>query len=314
MKAYAIDEFGQPGSVRDLPDPAPEEGQVRVRVGAAGINPFDAGVVNGYAKDYMEHRFPLIPGMDAAGTIDAVGPGDTGWASGDRVFGSVGKPFVGEGTLAEYVTMSAGTIARTPDGLSDREVAAIPVAGASAFQLAQNLDLGEGDVVVAVGATGGVGTYFLQLAARVEALVVAVCSTDNAEYARGLGAVHVVDYAAEDVAETVRALYPEGIDAVANMHGDPDRLARLTDLVREGGRVASITGGVDADALGAHGITGTNVMGRATTENLDELAALIDSKDLVLPPITEYALNAAADAFASVATGHTRGKIVVTVG
>src|SRR5262249_11105528 len=111
MKAYAIDEFGQPGTVRDVPDPEPEEVQVRVRVTAAGINPFDAAVVNGFAKDYMEHRFPLVPGMDAAGTIDAVGPGVEGWATGDRVFGSVGKPFAGEGTLAEHVAMSTGTIA-----------------------------------------------------------------------------------------------------------------------------------------------------------------------------------------------------------
>jgi NADPH:quinone reductase-like Zn-dependent oxidoreductase len=313
MKAYAIDEFGAPGSVRELPDPEPEEGQVRVRVSAAGINPFDSAVINGYAKDYMEHRFPLIPGMDAAGTIDAVGPGVEGWAAGDRVFGSVGKPFVGEGTLAEYVTMSTGTIAQTPDALADREVAAIPVAGATAFQLADDLGLGQGDVVVAVGATGGVGAYFVQLAARVEALVVAVCSTVNAEYARGLGAVHVIDYSAEDVADTVRALYPEGIDAIANMHGDTDSLTRLTELVREGGRVASITGGVDADALAARGITGTNVMGSASTENLGELAALIDSKDLVVPPIAEFTLDRAGDAFAAVATGHTRGKIVVTI-
>src|SRR5262249_48906536 len=150
MKAYAIDEFGQPGTVRDVPDPEPEEGQVRVRVTAAGINPFDAAVVNGFAKDYMEHRFPLVPGMDAAGTIDAVGPGVEGWATGDRVFGSVGKPFAGEGTLAEHVTMSTGTIAGIPDTLGDREAAAIPVAGATAFQLAEDLGLGEGDVVVAV--------------------------------------------------------------------------------------------------------------------------------------------------------------------
>lgn len=313
MKAFAIDELGQPGSIRDLPDPEPEEGQVRVRVSVAGINPFDNGVIQGYAKDYMEHRFPLIPGMDAAGTIDAVGPGAEGWTAGDRVFGSVGKPFLGEGTLAEYVTMSAGTIAGTPDSLADRDVASIPVAGATAFQIAEDLALGQGDVVVAVGATGGVGSYFLQLAARVEALVVAVCSTENAEYARGLGAVHVIDYAAEDVADTVRALYPEGIDAVANMHGDPDRLARLTELVREGGRVASITGGADVDGLAVRGITATNVMGAATTENLDELAALIDSKDLVVPPITEFPLDRAAEAFAAVGAGHTRGKIVVTI-
>src|SRR5437870_9030825 len=109
MKAYAVDEFGKPGSVREVPNPEPGEGEVRVNVGAASINPFDAAVVNGYVKDYMEHRFPVIPCGDLAGTVDAVGPGVTELSVGDRVFGTNGKQYVGEGTLAEYAVATAGT-------------------------------------------------------------------------------------------------------------------------------------------------------------------------------------------------------------
>src|SRR5438046_2430995 len=112
MKAFAIEELGQPGSVRDVADPEPGEGQIRIRVAATGLNPFDNAVVQGYLKDRMEHRFPLVPGMDASGTVDALGDGATGWSVGDEVFGSVGKMHLGEGTLAELVTMSAGTVAR----------------------------------------------------------------------------------------------------------------------------------------------------------------------------------------------------------
>ena len=108
MRAYAIDEFGQPGTIRDLPDPQPEEGQVRVLVSVAGINPFDNAVINGYAKDYMEHRFPLVPCGDFAGSVDAVGPGVEGFSEGDPVLGSVGKMVMGEGTLAEFATASTG--------------------------------------------------------------------------------------------------------------------------------------------------------------------------------------------------------------
>src|SRR6266567_1566092 len=164
MRAFAIDEFGQPGSLRDLPVPEPGEGQVRILVAAAGLNPFDNAVVQGYLKDRMEHRFPLVPGMDASGTVEAVGEGIEAWRVGDEVFGSVGKMYLGEGTLAEFAAMSAGTVARKPASVDHRAAAAIPVAGVTALLMADALHLSEGDVVVAIGASGGVGSYFVQLA------------------------------------------------------------------------------------------------------------------------------------------------------
>src|SRR5437867_13273443 len=114
MRAFAIDELGQPGSIHEVPVPEPVQGLVRIRVAAAGLNPFDGFVVHGYMKNRMEHRFPLIPGADASGTVEAVGEGVTALAIGDEVFGSVGKMYLGEWTLAEFATMSVGTIARTP--------------------------------------------------------------------------------------------------------------------------------------------------------------------------------------------------------
>src|SRR2546421_2352391 len=165
MKAFAIDEFGRPGSVRDLPEPEPVYGEVRVRVAAAGLNPFDNAVLQGHLKDRMEHRFPLVPGMDASGAIDGIGEGVQVWAAGDEVFGSVGKTYLGEGTLAEHVTMSVGSVARKPPAIEHAAAAAIPVAGVTALIMADALQLAEGRTVVVVGATGGVGSYFVQLAA-----------------------------------------------------------------------------------------------------------------------------------------------------
>src|SRR2546423_924590 len=114
VRAFAIDEFGQPGSLRDIPAPEPAGGQVRIRVAASGLNPFDNAVVQGYLKDRMEHRFPLVPGMDASGTVEALGDGVHAWTVGDEVFGSVGKMYLGEGTVADLTTMSVDTVARKP--------------------------------------------------------------------------------------------------------------------------------------------------------------------------------------------------------
>jgi NADPH:quinone reductase len=114
MRAFALEELGAPGSIVDVPVPEPAEGQVRIRVAAAGLNPFDSAVIQGNLKDQMEHRFPLVPGADASGTVDAVGEGFSGWSIGDEVFGSVGTMYLGEGTFAQFATMSTGTIARKP--------------------------------------------------------------------------------------------------------------------------------------------------------------------------------------------------------
>jgi NADPH:quinone reductase len=313
MKAFAIDGFGEQGSVRDLPVPEPAKGQLRLRVGTAGLNPFDVAVVQGSLKDHMEHRFPLVPGMDASGTVDAVGEGVEGHAVGDEVFGSVGKGYLGEGTLAEFTTVSAGTATHKPSSFDHTVAAAIPTAGVTALNMADTLVLSNGQTVVVIGATGGVGSYFVQLAARRGARVVAVCRSENADYARGLGAADAIDYSAGDVADEVRSRYPDGIDAVADMHGDAEQLAKLAEQVPSGGRVASVVGAVDTETLGARGVEGTNVQGRVTTESLEVLSGLIEAGEMVVPEIRTYPLAEVGEALAAVGTGHVRGKIVVTV-
>jgi NADPH:quinone reductase-like Zn-dependent oxidoreductase len=280
---------------------------------AAGLNPFDNAVVQGYLRDRMEHRFPLVPGMDGSGTVDAIGSGVSAWSVGDDVFGSVGKGYLGEGTLAEFVTMSAGTIARKPSTLEHATAAAIPTAGVTALIMADALAIGEGQTVVAVGATGGVGSYFVQLAARRGARVVVVCGGENADYARRLGAADVVDYTSGDIAEAVRSKYPNGIDAIADMHGDKEGLARLAEQVRSGGHVASAVGAADAEAFGGRGIEATNVMGRVTTGSLEALLGMFEAGEIAAPEIRSFSLAQAGDAMAAVATHHVRGKIVVTV-
>ena len=312
MKAFALEEFGQPGALVDIPVPEPAEGQIRIRIVAAGLNPFDNAVMQGYMKQYMEHRFPLVPGSDASGTVDAIGDGVTGWAVGDDAFGTVGKSYLGEGTLAEFTTVSTGTVGRKPEGLDHAAAAAIPVAGGTALTMVDAISPSEGDVVVAIGATGGVGSYFVQLAARRGARVVAVNRGENADYARGLGAVDVIDYTQEDVAGAIRSRYGDGIRAIADMHGDKDVIAGVADLISSGGHVVSAVGSADEEALSGRGVKATNVRGNITTESLEALAAMIVNGEIANPVIQAFPLSDAQSAISAIASGHTRGKIVVT--
>ena len=274
MRAFALEELGGPGSVVEVPVPETAEGQVRIRVAAAGLNPFDNAVIQGYLKDQMEHRFPLIPGMDASGTVEALGDGVTEWAIGDEVFGSVGKGHFGAGTFAEFATMSSGTIAGKPASVDHADAAGIPVAGVTALMMVEAASVADGDVLVAIGATGGVGGYLVQLAATRGARVLAISSTENGDYARTLGAAETVDYAAGDVVEAVRSFAPGGVDVIAEMHGGDDT-ARLAELIRSGGRVVSAVGGADEETLKARGIEGENVRGRVATGPLGTLVGML---------------------------------------
>jgi NADPH2:quinone reductase len=190
------------------------------------------------------------------------------------------------------------------------DAAAVPVAGVTALTMVEAASVSDGDVVVAIEATGGVGSYLVQLAAGRGARVLAVSSAANAEYAQRLGAAEVVDYAAGDVVEAVRSLAPDGVDVIAEMHGGDDT-ARLAELVRSGGRVVSAVGGADEETLSARGVEAANVSGMVATAPLETLVGMLERGEIVRPEIRSFPLADAAAAFEQVGSGHTRGKIVV---
>jgi NADPH:quinone reductase-like Zn-dependent oxidoreductase len=311
VRAYAIDEFGGPGSIHELPDPTPAEGQVRVRVEAASINPADVVMMKGYYKDMMEHRFPLVPGLDLGGVVDAVGAGVDGLGEGDPVFGVHGKMLVGEGTLAEYTAASAATLAHRPSGIDAVFGAALSLAGVSALQMVEAADLQAGDVVLIIGAAGGIGSFAVQLVTAAGARAIAVTRSVNHDYVRGLGAEEAIDYQTQDVYETVRAKNPDGIAAIFDMVGNKEENSHLAELLREGGHMVSMLGAADAEALAQRGITGVNVVTQATTDRLERLAGFVEAGKLKRPEIRTFPLEEAANALAEIEGRHVRGKIVV---
>lgn len=310
MRAYALDEFGKPGTVRDLPTPHAAEGQVLIKVKAAGLNAFDISVINGNTKDYLENRFPLIPGNDFSGTVEALGAGVTTHAVGDEVFGSQGKSFQGGGTVAEYVAASADTIAPKPDQLDHTQAAAIPVAGLTALNVIERISPHKDDLYLVLGATGGVGSFFVPLATSRGARVIAVTRPEHADYARELGAAEVIDYTGGHPADLIRPLAPNGIQALVDFHGDADLTLSIADQVVPDGWAVSAAGGVKDELLQKYGLQGGQVHGGGL-DRLSQLAKQL--QDLPKPAIKTYPLDHAQDAFAQQATRHVRGKLVVTI-
>ncbi len=264
----------------------------------------------GYFKDYMEHRLPLTPGIDYAGTIEAIGPDVDGFAVGDEVFGEVGKPYAGEGSFAEYVTVAAALAASRPDGVSAEQAAALPRAGGTALAAVDALDAQPGETVAIIGAGGGVGSFVTQIAAARGLRVIAVTHSGAADYVRSLGAAEVVDRSTDGLADDLRALAPDGLDGLIDLFHDAAALAPLAALVRPGGRVVSpIAMGID-QALDGGPVSGHMV--GAAPDRVGELAELAAAGALTVP-VEVVPLDGTADALDRVASKQVRGKLVVQV-
>lgn len=313
MRAIAEGEFGGSVALMDLPTPKIGVDEVLIRVRAAGVNPFDWKVADGALEGKKQHRFPLILGFDAAGVVERVGAEVTGLVEGDGVYGYLSKPVIGEGAYAEYVSSPASIVARKPKSVDFARAAALPMPGLTAMDLVDVVNLKEGETVLIVGATGGVGSYAVQLATRRGARVIATARQKNAAFARGLGATETIDYTREDLVETVQAAHPDGIEAIIDVASNRDELDRMAELVKEGGRLASSVYAADVGSLAERGIQATNVSMQPDARRLEELAWMVDAGDLSVRLERTFPLDRAAEALEESRTGHVRGKIVLLV-
>ena len=313
MRAIAKEDFGEPIALVDLPAPGIGAGEVLIRVQAAGVNPFDWKVADGALKDEMEHRFPLIPGFDAAGVVERVGANVTELAQGDDVYGYLLKPVVGGGTYAEYVSAPANIVAKKPETVGFAEAAAIPTPGLTAMDLVDAVGPGEGETVLVVGATGGVGSYAVQLAARRGAHVIATARRANEAFVRKLGAAETLDHTREDLVGSVLVAHPDGIEAIIDVVSAPDLLSRMARLLKKGGRLASSVYAADTESLAERGIDATNVGMQPDARRLDELSWRVDAGEISVSLEHTFPLERAPEALEEIRTGHVRGKIVLLV-
>ncbi len=311
MRGAAFDEFGGPEVLTlrdDLPDPPVGPDTVLVRVHASAVNPVDVLIRAGGLAGAFPHHFPIVPGWDVSGVVEAAGPAVTGFAAGDEVYGYVRRDDVQWGTAAELVPAPQRCLARKPSSLSFAEAAGVPLAGLTAYQaLTEALEVGEGDRVLVHRAAGGVGFFAVQIAVALGAHVVGTASPRNHSFLTDAGAAEVLDYSAGPVS----AQLSEPVDAVLDLVGG-DTLADAPKQLRDSSRgVVRVASVVDPSVRETGG---RYVFVRPEHEHLEELARMADAGQLRVPVARAFPLDRIAEAQELVAGGHVRGKVVVTLG
>src|SRR5918995_6931276 len=299
MKAMRFHEFGDPDVLRleDVEQPAPGEGEVRIEVAATSFNGVDGNIRGGFMQGPIPVVLPHVPGLDLAGTIDALGPGVGGLEVGQAVVGFL--PMSADGASAEYVLAPVEVLAAAPSSIPLADAAALPLDALTAWQaLFEYAELTAGQRVLINGAGGAVGGYAVQLAKSAGAHVIGTAGPRSSERVRTAGADEVVDHTAADVTEAVT----EPVDVVLNLAPvDPAQLNALVTLVRPGGAVVNTTVWMPAPVDEERGVRGIDVFVRSDAEQLSKLVAMVDRGELRIDVARRGPLAELADVHAHAA-------------
>ena len=274
MRAARVHRFGEPEviEIEDVPVPEPGPGEVLVRVGAAGVGPWDGWIRAG--KSVLPQPLPLTLGSDLAGTIAAVGQEVTGFHSGEPVFGVTNKRFTD--AYAEFALARADMIAPRPDTLDDVAAASVPVIAVTAWQaLFDQARLAAGQTVLIHGAAGSVGAYAVQLAQRAGLHVIATAAAQDADYIHRLGAATVVDYRAVRFETAAR-----DVDAVIDLVGGETQ-ARSFSVLKRGGRLVSAVSNPDAETAARYEVRANFFLVNVTTAALREIGDRLARRELL---------------------------------
>ena len=332
MKAYIIDKYKSKdgGRIAEIPERELRPGDVMVQVRAAGLNVLDSKIRTGEFKLVLPYRFPLILGNDVAGVVVKVGANAKRFKIGDEVYARPDKDRIG--TFAEFIAMDEADVALKPRSLTMEEAASIPLVGLTAWQaFVEMADLKKGQKVFIQAGSGGVGTFAIQLAKHLGAIVATTTSAANTELVKSLGADVVIDYKKDDF-ETILKDY----DVVLNSQ-DGKTLEKSLRILKPGGKLISITGPPDAafakeldapwyvEVLMSALSAGVRRKARrlkvgysflfmqANGRQLDRITSLIDAG--TIRPVMDkvFPFEATKEALAYIETGRAKGKVVVKV-
>lgn len=314
MRAIAVREFGGTPERLDLPKPAPGPGEVLVHLAAAGVNPFDWKIADGMFKDAKPHVFPLILGVDGAGTVEAVGPGVTRFAVDDGVFGHFFHDPVGTGTYAEYVVAPESiAMAVRPRGMYSDQGAAVPLPAMTALNALDELALAPRQVLMILGAAGGIGSFAVQLASNLGITTLTAARGPQSTFLHKLGASRVYDAASSTFLDEVRAGYPDGVDALLDLATTGPAFAANLALVKRGGAVVSTRGAATAEVTAPHELRAVNIDLQPKAEYLDRISKDFVNGRLRVPLERKFPLDEAASALEESRQGTLRGKAVLTI-
>jgi len=333
MKAFIVDRYGEKngGRIGEMPDPELRQDDVLVQIHAAGVNLLDSKLRDGEFKLLLPYRLPLILGNDVAGVVVRVGSAVRRFKPGDEVYARPDKDRIG--TFAQFIAMNEDAVAIKPKALTMEEAASIPLVGLTAWQvLIERANLKKGQKVLIHAGSGGVGTFAIQLAKHVGAVVATTTSTANLDWVKALGADIVIDYRKHDFSTILR-----DYDVVLNSLGG-EVLEKSLRVLKPGGKLISISGPPDADFakdLGAswilrqfmrllsyrirkkakrHGVSYSFLFMRANGDQLREISRLMDSG--IIRPVVDrvFPFESTSEAMAYVEEGRAKGKVVVRVG
>ncbi|ROS45981.1 NADP-dependent oxidoreductase [Curtobacterium sp. PhB78] len=309
MQVVGVEQFGGPEAlaVHEVPEPHAGAGSVRIRVQAFAVNPTDTGVRAG-ERDSSQASPPYVPGMDAAGVIDEVGPDVTGWAVGDEVMAIALPLSTHGGAYVQELVAPVGSFTRIPRGTSIEAASTVPMNGLTALQILSLAGLSRGDTLAVTGAAGLLGNYVVQLAVAAGLTVIADAAPADEALVRSLGPAHIVPRG-DGFAAAVRALVPDGVDALADA---AVQRGVVVDAVRDGGVFLDVRGW---SGDGSRGIRFEQVAVFSEYRSFDKLEQLRHAVEggTVVPRVAEVLPAArAGEAHERLEAGGTRGRFVLT--
>ncbi len=314
MRAVTVSRFGESPVVTQVTTPSAGPGQVLIRLLAAGVNPMDAKLASGEWRP-APAVFPMVLGVDGAGVVEAAGEGTTRFVTGDEVFGQLFIPPIGaSGTYAEYVAVTAeAPLARVPDGVDLVVAAAAPTAGLTGLSLVELVEPLDDQVVLIIGAAGGVGTFATQFAVDAGAKVIANVNAGAEDRMRSYGVKETIIRSEESVKDAVRQSHPDGVDVLIDLVSEAKSFASNATFVRLGGTAITTQYVADLEALQASGIRGVNFALRATSDLLERVGKALTDRKIAAPPITRISLDDVPGMFRPQAQAHANGKTVIVL-
>jgi len=305
MKAARIHQYGGPIEIKleTIAIPEPEEGEVLVKIFAAGVNPLDWKICEGYLAELIPHTLPLTLGWDFSGEIVSLGKNVNKWAISDAVYAR--PEFSKNGTYAEYIVVSEDEIASKPKTLSWQESAAVPLVTLTAWQALKDISaVKQGDRVLIHAGAGGVGIAAIQLAKQAGATVYTTSSSKNMAFLKELGADEVIDYTQEDFSKL------ENLDIVFDTMGGVV-LEKSWRTLKKGASLVSVAEVPSEELAAKYEVSASFCFVQANPEQLSKIANLIDSGKLKVEIDSIFQLEDIAKAHEKSESGHTRGKIVI---
>jgi alcohol dehydrogenase len=310
MKSAQIERYGSSEVIeinKNTPVPNISPGKVLVIIKAAGVNPIDWKIREGYMQQRISLQFPSTLGMDFSGVIREVGEEvSSDFKQGDEVYGQAGVIKGGSGAFAEMAVANAESIAHKPKRLSHVEAAALPLVGVSAWQaLVENIGLSKGQKILIHGGAGGIGSIAIQLAKNLGAYVATTVSTDDRQFVENLGADEIVDYQTQPFEELLH-----DYDAVFDTIGG-ETYTKSFRVLRKGGIIVSMLEQPNAELMEHHGAKAISQFTQVNRERLIKLAQWVDQNNIRVNVDKTFSLEQAGKALDYLKDVHPRGKVVL---